>query len=98
MWHACVRDARYSANACPLIVQPDGGGVHAVKQAHDRWPRPILSVPAGACLFGFAHGVPRIDVDDKRLAVAQTFGATTLINSADGQAADRVMKLTEGAV
>jgi alcohol dehydrogenase len=38
-----------------------------------------------------------IDLDDKRLAVAKKFGATTLINSADGQAATRVMELTEGA-
>jgi len=38
-----------------------------------------------------------IDLDDKRLAVAKQFGATTLINSADGHAADHVMKLTEGA-
>ncbi len=38
-----------------------------------------------------------IDLDDKRLAVAKQFGATTLINSADGHAADRVMELTEGA-
>lgn len=38
-----------------------------------------------------------IDLDDKRLAVAKTFGATDLINSADGHAADRVMDLTEGA-
>jgi alcohol dehydrogenase len=38
-----------------------------------------------------------IDLDDKRLAVAKTFGATTLINSADGHAADHVMELTEGA-
>ena len=38
-----------------------------------------------------------IDLDDKRLAVAKTFGATTLINSADGHAADRVMELTAGA-
>lgn len=38
-----------------------------------------------------------IDLDDKRLAVAQQFGATTLINSADGHAADQVMKLTQGA-
>src|SRR6202158_1452137 len=36
-----------------------------------------------------------IDLDDKRLAVAKQFGATTLINSSDGRAADRVMKLTE---
>jgi alcohol dehydrogenase len=38
-----------------------------------------------------------IDLVDKRLAVAKKFGATTLINSADGQAAHRVMELTEGA-
>jgi len=38
-----------------------------------------------------------IDLDDKRLAVAKTFGATTLINSAKGDAADQIMKLTEGA-
>jgi len=36
-----------------------------------------------------------IDLDDKRLAIAKQFGATTLINSADGHAADQVMKLTE---
>jgi alcohol dehydrogenase len=38
-----------------------------------------------------------IDLDDKRLAVAKQFGATTLINSADGLAARHVMELTEGA-
>jgi len=38
-----------------------------------------------------------IDVDDKRLAVAKEFGATTLINSSDGRAAQRVLDLTEGA-
>jgi alcohol dehydrogenase len=38
-----------------------------------------------------------IDLDDKRLAVAKQFGATTLINSADGNAAQHVMELTDGA-
>jgi alcohol dehydrogenase len=38
-----------------------------------------------------------IDLDDKRLGVAKQFGATTLINSADGHAARQVMELTEGA-
>src|SRR6202011_3694911 len=38
-----------------------------------------------------------IDLDEKRLAVAKHFGATNLVNSADGQAATRVMELTEGA-
>jgi alcohol dehydrogenase len=37
-----------------------------------------------------------VDLDDKRLAVAKTFGATDLINSTDGQAAARVMALTKG--
>src|ERR1700731_5361207 len=38
-----------------------------------------------------------VDLDAKRLAVAQQFGATTLINSSDGYAAHHVMELTEGA-
>lgn len=38
-----------------------------------------------------------IDLDDKRLAVAEKFGATHLINSTDGQAAARLMALTDGA-
>src|SRR6202043_768878 len=38
-----------------------------------------------------------IDLDDKRLAIAEKFGATPLINSTDGKAALRVMDLTEGA-
>jgi alcohol dehydrogenase len=38
-----------------------------------------------------------IDLDDKRLAVAKEFGATTLINSSDGRAAQRLLDLTEGA-
>jgi alcohol dehydrogenase len=38
-----------------------------------------------------------IDLDDNRLRVAQSFGATTIINSADGKAVDRVLELTGGA-
>lgn len=38
-----------------------------------------------------------IDLDDKRLAIAKEFGATHLINSTDGHAAQNVMELTEGA-
>lgn len=38
-----------------------------------------------------------IDLDDKRLAVARQFGATTVINSTNGRAAQAVMALTEGA-
>src|SRR5450755_2760981 len=36
-----------------------------------------------------------IDLDDNRLRVAQGFGATTVINSADGNAVERVMQLTD---
>jgi alcohol dehydrogenase len=35
-----------------------------------------------------------IDMDDNRLAVAKTFGATHTINSSDGKAVENVMKLT----
>jgi len=38
-----------------------------------------------------------IDLDEKRLTIAKKFGATSLINSADGQAARHIMDLTEGA-
>ena len=37
-----------------------------------------------------------IDLDDNRLKVAKSFGATTLINSSDGAAVQRVMELTHG--
>src|SRR5665213_1487261 len=35
-----------------------------------------------------------IDLDDNRLEVARRFGATATVNSADGKATERVMKLT----
>ena len=38
-----------------------------------------------------------IDLDDKRLAVAKQFGATELVNSSDGRAAQHVLDLTEGS-
>ncbi len=37
-----------------------------------------------------------IDIDDHRLEVAKSFGATAVINSADGKAKGRVMKMTAG--
>ncbi len=37
-----------------------------------------------------------VDIDDNRLAVARTFGATDGINSTDGRAAEAVMALTAG--
>ncbi|SFC26137.1 alcohol dehydrogenase [Polaromonas sp. OV174] len=37
-----------------------------------------------------------IDLDDNRLAVGKRFGATATVNSADGTAAQQVMKLTGG--
>src|SRR5580692_8499309 len=37
-----------------------------------------------------------IDLDDNRLRVAQSFGATTLINSGDGKAVEKIKSLTDG--
>ncbi len=37
-----------------------------------------------------------VDLDDNRLEVARRFGATDVVNSADGKAADAVKALTEG--
>jgi alcohol dehydrogenase len=37
-----------------------------------------------------------IDLDDNRLNVAKTFGATQLVNSGDGKAVEKVMALTNG--
>jgi len=37
-----------------------------------------------------------IDLDDNRLAMARTFGATQTINSTDGKAEETVKKLTDG--
>jgi len=36
-----------------------------------------------------------IDLDDNRLTVARSFGATQIVNSSDGKAAERVMALTQ---
>ncbi|MEO6236321.1 MAG: zinc-binding dehydrogenase, partial [Vicinamibacterales bacterium] len=38
-----------------------------------------------------------IDLDDNRLRIAQGFGATTVINSGDGKAVERVLELTAGS-
>jgi alcohol dehydrogenase len=38
-----------------------------------------------------------IDLDDNRLDAARTFGATQVVNSGDGKAAQRVMELTQDA-
>jgi alcohol dehydrogenase len=37
-----------------------------------------------------------IDLDDNRLKVAKSFGATMMVNSADGNAIQRVLELTHG--
>jgi alcohol dehydrogenase len=48
-----------------------------------------------AQLFSPAQ-VMMVDLDDSRLEAATRLGATAVINSADGKALERVMKLTEG--
>ena len=46
--------------------------------------------------FYSPDSVVMIDLDDKRLQVAMQFGATTVINSTDGSAVQRVMDMTAG--
>ena len=46
--------------------------------------------------FYSPESVVMIDLDDKRLDVAREFGATTVINSTDGRAVERVMDMTGG--
>jgi alcohol dehydrogenase len=36
-----------------------------------------------------------VDLDDNRLEVAKRFGATTIINSTDGKAVEKIMKMTD---
>ena len=37
-----------------------------------------------------------VDVDDNRLAVSRTFGATQVVNSSDGKASAKIMEMTKG--
>jgi len=38
-----------------------------------------------------------VDLDDNRLEAARSFGATNVVNSSDGKAAEQIMALTKGA-
>jgi alcohol dehydrogenase len=49
-----------------------------------------------AAQFYSPAAVILIDLDDHRLKVASTFGATSTVNSSDGQAIERVLALTGG--
>lgn len=37
-----------------------------------------------------------VDIDDNRLAVSRTFGATQVVNSTDGKASAKIMEMTKG--
>lgn len=54
-----------------------------------------LSVVATAGLYG-ASRVIAIDLDDNRLKIAQTFGATDAVNSGDADWREQVMAMTDG--
>ena len=54
-----------------------------------------LAVLLTAQLYSPAE-IVMIDLDDNRLEVARLFGATQVVNSSDGKAAERVMALTHG--
>lgn len=54
-----------------------------------------LAVLLTAAFYSPAQ-VIMVDIDDNRLAVAQRLGATTILNSTDGKAADKIRQLTGG--
>ncbi len=58
--------------------------------------RPIGLAALLTAQFYAPASIIMIDLDDKRLEMAQRFGATATINSADGKAQEAVMKLTGG--
>jgi alcohol dehydrogenase len=45
-----------------------------------------------------ASQIVAVDMNDAKLAVAREFGATTMVNAADPDAADRIHELTRGGV
>jgi alcohol dehydrogenase len=55
-----------------------------------------LAVLLTAQLYSPAE-IVMIDLDDNRLELARSFGATQVVNSSDGKAAERVMALTQDA-
>ena len=52
-----------------------------------------LAAPLTAQFYSPAE-IIMVDLDDNRLEVAKRFGATSVVNSADGKAAENIMKMT----
>jgi len=75
-----VLNGKVSPGDTVAIVGAGPVGLAALLTAHFYSPARIIS----------------IDVDDNRLQVAQSFGATDLINSGGGNAIERVMEMTHG--
>ena len=75
-----VLNGKVSPGDTIAIVGAGPVGLAALLTAHFYSPARIIS----------------IDLDENRLAVAKSFGATELINSAAGNAIERVMELTQG--
>jgi D-arabinose 1-dehydrogenase-like Zn-dependent alcohol dehydrogenase len=79
------------------IVDSVGKGVAAFKPGDH-----VLICCISACgkcaycrMLMYSHCTIVIDLDDNRLGVAHRFGATAIINSSDGEALDKVLKLTD---
>ena len=81
----------FEAAACSMAKVQPGGSVAIVGAG----PVGTLAALLTAQFYAPAD-IIMIDLDDNRLAVARQFGATQTVNSADGQAASAVMKLTGG--
>jgi len=67
------------------------GGSVAIVGSGPIGPAPLLTAQ-----FYSPSQIIMIDLDDNRLSVSQRFGATEIVNSSDGKAAEHVMKQTGG--
>jgi alcohol dehydrogenase len=86
------------------LVEPLGVALHAVDLGRIRVGDTVAIVGAGpiglaallTAQFYSPAEIIMIDLDDNRLEVATRFGATSVVNNADGKAVEKVLALTNG--
>lgn len=101
-WTKIIPSEGLSPRDCALI-EPMSVGFHAVSRAQvvdNEWVVVIGCgmVGMGAVIRASLRGatVIAIDLDDKKLALAKTFGASYVINSCTEKVAERICQLTGG--
>lgn len=101
-WTKIIPAESLSPRDCALI-EPMSVGFHAVSRAQvvdNEWVVVIGCgmVGMGAVIRASLHGatVIAVDLDDEKLALAKTFGASYVINSCTEKVAERICQLTGG--